>query len=123
MHIIMEIAVLVFPVFASYALRSHAVTSRLSELLSKEIDGLSPSQVQKLIAPRAQGITLLAAAMPPSDSLMQHLRLDRRIRVGSGRRPVVIQTGQEQIDCDVLIRPVRPIDPPILVSLPALVVT
>ena len=67
--------------------------------------------------------TLLAAAMPPSDSLMQHLQLDRRIRVGSGRRPVVIQTGKEQIDCDVLIRPVRPIDPPILVSLPALVVT
>lgn len=63
MQIVMEIAVLVFPVFASYALRSHAVTSRLSDLLSKEIDGLSPSQVQKLIAPRAQWVTLLTAAV------------------------------------------------------------
>lgn len=67
--------------------------------------------------------TLLAAVMPPREGLIDHLRLDRRIQVGVGEAPVVIRTGQEQIACDVLIRSLQPTDAPILVSLPALVVT
>lgn len=63
MQILMEIAVLVFPVFASYALRSHGVTQRLADLLSREVEGLSTGQLQKLIAPRAQWVTLLTASV------------------------------------------------------------
>ncbi|MCC6272568.1 MAG: hypothetical protein IT572_03790 [Deltaproteobacteria bacterium] len=63
MQIVMEIAALVFPVFLSYALRSHGVTQRLAELLSKEVEGLSVSQLQRLIAPRAQWVTILTASV------------------------------------------------------------
>ena len=63
MQILLEISVLVFPVFAAYALRSHAVTLRLAELLSKEVPGLSVSQLQSLIAPRAQWFSLLTAVL------------------------------------------------------------
>jgi len=51
MHIVFEIAILVFPVFASYAIRVHSVTSRLGELLSEEVEGINAGQAQKLIAP------------------------------------------------------------------------
>ena len=61
MHIVLEIAVLVFPVFASYALRSHGVTQQLARLLSQGIEGLNTSQVQRLIAPRAQWGSLMTA--------------------------------------------------------------
>lgn len=67
--------------------------------------------------------TLLAAVMPPREGLTDHLLLDRRIRVGAGAFPIAIRIGQEQINCNVHIRPMQPVDPPILVSLPALVVT
>jgi len=67
--------------------------------------------------------SLLAAVMPPTEGLVDHLRLDRRVQVGAGEAPVVIRTGQEQIRCDVQIRAAQPTDAPILVSLPALVVT
>jgi AraC-like DNA-binding protein len=67
--------------------------------------------------------TLLAAALPPREGLIDHLRIDRRIQVGIGAAPVVVQTGQEQITCNVNIRPLGPVDTPILVALPALVVT
>ncbi|MCC7343974.1 MAG: hypothetical protein IT573_03475 [Deltaproteobacteria bacterium] len=63
MQIVMEIAALVFPVFASYALRSHGVTQKLAELLSREVEGLSASQLQRLIAPRAQWVTILTASV------------------------------------------------------------
>jgi len=58
MHIVLEIIVLVFPVFASYAIRVHSVTARLSEILSEEVEGLNAGQLQKLIAPPSQGISL-----------------------------------------------------------------
>lgn len=67
--------------------------------------------------------TILAAVLPAKEGLIDHLRLDRRIQVGVGEAPVVVQTGQEQITCNVNIRPTNPLDTPILVALPALVVT
>jgi AraC-like DNA-binding protein len=67
--------------------------------------------------------TLLAAVMPARESLFDHLRNDRRIRVGAGESPVVIRTGTEQLTCNVQIRAPRPMDSPILVALPALVVS
>lgn len=67
--------------------------------------------------------TLLAAIMPAGEGLFEHLRIDRRVRVGSGEQPIVINTGNEQVSCDVVIRPSRLIDPPILACLPGLVVT
>lgn len=67
--------------------------------------------------------TLLAAALPPGEGLIDHLRLDERIRVGASSTPVVVRRGDEQIRCDIDLRPLHPTDAPILVSLPALVVT
>jgi len=67
--------------------------------------------------------SLLAAVMPPTEGLIDHLRLDRRVQVGVGEAPIVIRSGQEQIHCDVQVRAPQPTDAPILVSLPALVVT
>ena len=61
MHIVLEIAVLVFPVFAAYALRSHGVTQQLAGLLSQEVAGLNAGAFQRLIAPRAQWGSLLTA--------------------------------------------------------------
>lgn len=67
--------------------------------------------------------TLLAAVLPPQEGLVDHLKVDRRLLVGVGEAPVVVKTGQERITCNVRIRPVGPADTPILVALPALVVT
>lgn len=58
MHILLEIIVLVFPVFASYAIRVHSVTDRLSSILAEEVEGLNAGQLQKLIAPPSQSISL-----------------------------------------------------------------
>ncbi len=66
MHIVFEIAILVFPVFASYSIRVHSVTARLGELLSEEVEGVNASQAQKMIAPPGQSgslwITVLLGA-------------------------------------------------------------
>jgi AraC-like DNA-binding protein len=67
--------------------------------------------------------TLLAAVLPAQEGLIDHLKVDRRILVGVGEAPVVVETGQERITCNVRIRPASPVDTPILVALPALVVT
>ncbi|MFO1462463.1 MAG: hypothetical protein U1F66_01695 [bacterium] len=59
----MEIAILVFPVFASYAIRIHSVTSRLGELLAEEVEGLQAGQIQKWIAPPSQARSLWVAVL------------------------------------------------------------
>lgn len=66
---------------------------------------------------------LLAAALPAGQGLIDHLRPDEHLLVGAGECPIEIVRGDERIRCDVHLRPPYITDAPILVSLPALVVT
>jgi AraC-like DNA-binding protein len=66
---------------------------------------------------------LLAAALPAGQGLIDHLRPDEHLLVGAGEFPLDIVRGDEQIRCDIHLRPPHITDAPILVSLPALVVT
>jgi len=61
MHVLVEIAALLFPVFTSYAWRIWGVNARLAEVLAEEIPGLSAGQMQKILAPRGQWVSLTAA--------------------------------------------------------------
>jgi hypothetical protein len=63
MHVLVEIAALLFPVFTSYAWRIWGVNSRLSEVLAEEIPGLSPTQMHRILAPRGQWISLALAVL------------------------------------------------------------
>jgi AraC-like DNA-binding protein len=66
---------------------------------------------------------LLAAALPAGQGLIDHLRPDEHLLVGAGEVPLDIARGDERIRCDVYLRQPNITDAPILVSLPALVVT
>ena len=66
---------------------------------------------------------LLAAALPAGQGLIDHLRPDEHLLVGTGEMPIEIARGTERIRCDVHLCPPHITDAPILVSLPALVVT
>lgn len=63
MHVLVEIAVLLFPVFTSYAWRIWGVNAKLSEVLAEAVPGVSAGQMQKILAPRGQWISLALAVV------------------------------------------------------------
>jgi len=63
---------------------------------------------------------LMAAALPCSEDPLRFLLPGGALRVGSGREPVVVRKGRAGGLTDVEMRPVRVTDPPVLISLPAL---
>lgn len=63
MHVLVEIAALLFPVFTSYAWRIWGVNSRLSEVLAEAVPGISAGQMQRILAPRGQWISLALAVI------------------------------------------------------------
>ena len=65
--------------------------------------------------------TLLAAAIPADAGPMLHLAPDKTMRVGVGSSKIVIGPQGGHALCDVVLRKLSPSDPPILISLPALV--
>lgn len=65
--------------------------------------------------------TLLAAALPVDAGPMAHLVPDKTLRVGVGSSKIVISPQGGVAFCDVVLRKISPSDPPILISLPALV--
>jgi AraC-like DNA-binding protein len=66
------------------------------------------------------GYTLLAAAIPVDAGPMAHLTPGASLRVGVGGSKIVITQRGETVFCDVVLRKLSPCDPPILISLPAL---
>lgn len=63
MHVLVEIAVLLFPVFTSYAWRIWGVNAKLSEVLAEAVPGVSAGQMQKILAPRGQWVSLTLAVI------------------------------------------------------------
>jgi hypothetical protein len=62
-HIPLEIAILVFPIFAAYALRVHGITGKLAEAAAAEQEGLKAAQLQKILAPPSQAFSLWVAVL------------------------------------------------------------
>jgi hypothetical protein len=62
----------------------------------------------------------MAAALPLTEDPLNLLMPGAALRVGRGQSPVVVQAGQSIGRSDVEMRAPRATDPPILVSLPAL---
>jgi AraC-like DNA-binding protein len=67
--------------------------------------------------------TLLAAALPTIADPMEHLKPGSCLRVASPHRKVVINDVGESAEMDVTLRELSLCDPPILISLPALVMS
>lgn len=65
--------------------------------------------------------SVLAAALPADAGPLTHLAPDRSLRVGVGSRKIVITAGEEESWVDITLRRHSLSDPPILISLPALV--
>lgn len=65
--------------------------------------------------------SVLAAAVPADAGPMAHLAPDRTLRVGVGSRKIEITARGEESECNITLRKMSPSDPPILISLPALV--
>lgn len=65
---------------------------------------------------------LMAAALPRSEDPWKLLAPGDALRVGRARHPVTIRGGRVEGSVDVTLRPAQPIDPPVLVALPALLV-
>lgn len=65
--------------------------------------------------------TVLAAALPADADPVLHLAPDRTLRVGVGSRKISISARGEESECNITLRKLSPSDPPILISLPALV--
>ncbi len=63
MHVLVEISALLFPVFTSYAWRIWGVNAKLSEVLAEAVPGLSAGQMQRILAPRGQWISLALAVI------------------------------------------------------------
>ncbi len=63
MHVLVEISALLFPVFTSYAWRIWGVNAKLSEVLAEAVPGLSAGQMQRILAPRGQWISLTLAVI------------------------------------------------------------
>ena len=76
------------------------------------------------IAPVPDGrYHVLTAALPWSRDLLGYLLPDgRRLRVGIGQGPVLVQRGRAHGVADVTLRPLQPTDPPLLTALPFLAV-
>jgi hypothetical protein len=61
MRIAHEIAFLVFPIWLSYALRLHAISSRVGRLLAEGRPGQDPSMLERLITPKTQIFAIFIA--------------------------------------------------------------
>lgn len=73
------------------------------------------------IAPVPDGrYHLLVAAVPPADGPWSWLLPAAETLFGCGRGPIAVERGRAAAPVDVALRPLRPIDPPIVVALPAL---
>lgn len=65
---------------------------------------------------------LMAAALPHFEDPLEQLLPGDALRVGRAREPLRVRDGRVDGRVDVTLRPVRPTDPPVLVSLAALLV-
>jgi AraC-like DNA-binding protein len=67
---------------------------------------------------------VLAAAFPPCAEPLHYLLPDHtNLKIGMSQRPISIHNGQPLTSCaDILLRPMRITDPPILTALPLLLV-
>ena len=96
-------------------------------LFPKPIPQGHPVRCTRLTAPGAYHIGgipdgryyLMVAAFPLSDNPQTYLLPDASLLVGS-YGPVIIWQGSAQAPVDLLLRPLSPIDPPILSALPFL---
>jgi len=64
----------------------------------------------------------MAAAFPATTRGLAYLLLDDGLRVGAARAPVMVRGGRARERADIVVRPRRPTDPPLLVALPFLLV-
>lgn len=65
---------------------------------------------------------LMAAALPRSEDPSIHLLPGDALRVGRARGPLTVRGGRTNERVDVTLRPLEATDPPVLVSLPALLI-
>ncbi len=63
---------------------------------------------------------LMAAALPCSEDPLKSLLPGAELRVGRSRHPLVVCGGTAGEQVDVRMRPPQATDPPVLISLPAL---
>ncbi|HEX8708633.1 MAG TPA: AraC family transcriptional regulator [Pyrinomonadaceae bacterium] len=64
---------------------------------------------------------LLAAVLPKSTDLLSYLLPERKsLYVGVGESPIIVRKGRAHGLADILLRPMRLTDPPLLISLPLL---
>ena len=63
---------------------------------------------------------LMAAALPRSEGPLKFLLPGAKLRVGRSRDPLVVRAGETVGQAEVEMRPPHTTDPPILISLPAL---
>ncbi len=83
-------------------------------------DILTSPGVHRLPPPPDGLYHLMAAALPRSEDPLKSLRPGAALRVGRGREPVVVREGRAAGLVDVEMLPERVTDPPVLISLPAL---
>jgi AraC family transcriptional regulator len=81
---------------------------------------LTAPGVHRLPRPPDGRYTLMAAALPASEDLQGLLLPGAGLRVGRAGEPVLVRDGRTGGCPDVELRPPLPTDPPLLVSLPAL---
>jgi AraC family transcriptional regulator len=74
------------------------------------------------IGPVPDGIYhMFVAAFPLSDNPLTYLLPEpMTLLVGTARSPLVVQDGRSNVPVEVILRPVRLTDPPILIALPSL---
>lgn len=63
---------------------------------------------------------LMAAALPLGETPLECLMSNAPVRVGRGETPLLVRSGVVEGTADITLRPLRITDPPVLVSLPAL---
>ena len=66
---------------------------------------------------------VMAAALPRSEDPLGSLLPGDGLRVGRGSGPVLVRRGRSDGVASILMRPTRALDPPLLVALPALLLT
>ena len=62
----------------------------------------------------------MAAALPRSEDPLDSLLPGDGLRVGRGEGPVLVRHGRSAGMASIRMRPMRALDPPVLVALPAL---
>jgi AraC-like DNA-binding protein len=100
-------------VFSAAIARGFPVSGTfLKEHGAYQIDGIPPGTY-----------TLLAAAVPTAAGPMEHINPGTALRVASPQQKIVIAHAGDTAHMDVTLRPLSMCDPPILITLPALVMT